>query len=94
MQEAPPGLGHGRRYASHTAIASHGNRRLLGEIDDWRQTHTLTHGSVGLAVLADRVAELAPVLRDHVRTMADLSPTLRAALRGLETRQGRKGGAS
>ena len=69
----------------------------LGEaaaaIHDWRQTHTLMHGSVGLAVVADYAATLVAELREHVRTMATLSPTLRASLRRIEARQA-KGGAA
>lgn len=70
----------------------------LGEaaaaIRDWRQTHTLMHGSVGLAVVADHAASLVIGLREHVRTIADLSPTLRASLRRLEARQAKTGGAA
>ena len=69
----------------------------LGEaaaaIRDWRQTHTLMHGSVGLAVVADHAATLVAELRSRVRTMATLSPTLRASLRRIEARQA-KGGAA
>ena len=69
----------------------------LGEaaaaIRDWRQTHTLMHGSVGLAVVADHAATLVAELRSHVRTMTTLSPTLRASLRRVEARQA-KGGAA
>jgi hypothetical protein len=67
----------------------------LGEaaaaIRDWRQTHTLMHGSVGLAVVADHAVTLVGELREHVRTMADLSPTLRVSLRRLEARQAKGG---
>ena len=69
----------------------------LGEaaaaIRDWRQTHTLMQGSVGLAVVADHAATLVAELRSRVQTMATLSPTLRASLRRVEARQA-KGGAA
>jgi hypothetical protein len=63
-------------------------------VQDWRNTHTLTAGSVGLAVIADRLASLVPSLQEHVGTMEDLSPTLRAAMRQIEARKARKGGVS
>jgi hypothetical protein len=79
------------QYVVDTVVA-------LGEaasaVHDWRDTHTLTHGSVGLAVIADRLAALVPTLREHVETMADMSPTLRASLRRLEARQAKTGGAA
>lgn len=60
-------------------------------VRDWRNTHALTYGSVGLAVIADRLASLVPALREHIETMADLSPTLRASVRRLEARQAKHG---
>ena len=69
----------------------------LGEaasaVRDWRETHTLTHGSVGLAVIADRLASFIPALQEHVETLVDLSPTLRASVHRLEQRQARTGDA-
>ena len=70
----------------------------LGEaaaaIEDWRKTHTLMYGSVGLAVAAGHAASLVTTLHARIQTVVDLSPTLRASLRRLEARQAKTGGAA
>jgi hypothetical protein len=61
-------------------------------IREWRRQNTVTVGHVGLAVAAAHVTTLVPALIQHINSMANLSPTLRASLRALEARQAEQGG--
>jgi hypothetical protein len=56
-------------------------------VADWRAANTVASCSSALAVMADRLASLAPSVHDRVQTIINLSPTLRAAMRQIEARQ-------
>jgi hypothetical protein len=56
-------------------------------IREWRSQNTVTAGHVGLGVAAAHVTTLVPALIEHINSMANLSPTLRASRRALEARQ-------